>query len=493
MGKAQAVLDLFPCPYAMREPRKLIRHVVEALAQPIEEADSHLFRIQRAHRLEVADHAHDILHLAAALDLTEIHFADLLADERMPYEERLRLMRRRVRRVARLHLEGAGTPWAAMEAAAIFLDAEVIPPRGRGRRMRTLDAEGFSHRAVLESLRGEPGRRAPIYLHENPRRRHKVDPADRWPLLDWGVRNESVSASPARLAVRGVAVRTVSPAIICPTSGQGLRFEGIIPAGATLVVDEDGARLDGMPVDDWVTFFQGGIHDYSDLDEATAVTQTPASARRPFDADRGPVPPSPIRRPRPVPNVPLGSSRWFLQVDEGVFDGDRFDYSVFETPHLPVGHFDSDAGYGESVFYYPPSGVAGMAWDERIPCAFKLTLPPGWGSVPPEEERTASWVLGDGMLAAPDDQAPATDADGAATTRLTPAPDARVDRRVAARISTLLPRFKAAGIRSFVQPAQRSWTLGSGVLRSGTARWGEGVATDGTHLADPYADTLVQV
>lgn len=495
MGKAQAVLDLFSTPYGMREPHKLLRHVVEALAHPLEEADSHLFRIQRAHRIRVAEDTEDILLLAAALNLTEIHFSDLLTDEEIEHDERLRLMRRRVRRVARLHLQGSGTPWAIVEGTSIFLDATVIPPTEGERRMRPIDAERFSHRAEVESDRGSSTKRALLDLHENPRRRRRIEPAARWPRLEWRVRNESVGPGSTRILVRGVGERTVRPAVICPDSGQGILFHGIIPDGATLVLDAAGVRLDGTPVDEWTTFFDGGIHDYSDLDEATAVTERPASASKPLDLERRAVAGSPIRRPRPVPAVPVGASRWFLQVAEGVFGGSEFDCAVFDTPDVPVGIFDGDppqpavGRYGEAVFYYPPSAVAGMAWDERIPCAFKLSLPRGFTSVPGEEALPPAWELGAGIIRSFETEA---EESGGATTLLAPDPRAWGDRRVASRISTLLTRFKAAGIRSFVEPAQPSWTLGSGVMSSTEARWGGGNALDSTHLADPYRDTLVR-
>src|SRR4051794_40989945 len=115
MPKADKVLSLMPAIYRAREATTLMAAVVRGLAAPLDEADAQLFRVQRAHRLNVAEHPRDIVRLAAALNLTAFHFEDLLA---LPYEQietALSLMRGRVRRVARIHLAGAGTPWAVLE------------------------------------------------------------------------------------------------------------------------------------------------------------------------------------------------------------------------------------------------------------------------------------------------------------------------------------------------------------------------------------------
>src|SRR5690349_15692301 len=101
MAKADRVLDLFPAFYRAHDATKLLAQVVAALAAPLDEADSHLFRIQRAHRLLVAEHAADIVRLAAILRLTSYHFEDLLADHTLLYDTVLALMRERVTRVAR--------------------------------------------------------------------------------------------------------------------------------------------------------------------------------------------------------------------------------------------------------------------------------------------------------------------------------------------------------------------------------------------------------
>ena len=186
MAKSDRILDFFPAFFRAADSVKLLAEVTRALAQPLEEADTHLFRIQRAHRIKVAEHADDIIRLAAALNLTAFHFEDILTDKGMDYERKLDLMRERAERIARLHLQGLGTPWAVMECAAIFLNAKIVADGPGEPLVKHLDA--FSHCAIVEFAHLPDKPRERIYLHENPLRRNKVEPAERWQLNSWGRR-----------------------------------------------------------------------------------------------------------------------------------------------------------------------------------------------------------------------------------------------------------------------------------------------------------------
>ena len=126
MGKTGAILDVLPSVYGAGDEGKLLVYALRALAIPLEAADGDLYRIQQAHRLPVAPHARDILNLAGALDLDEVHFEDLLESE-LDYELRLALLRKRVRQIAALHLDGLGDADAVMSAAAILLAGELAP------------------------------------------------------------------------------------------------------------------------------------------------------------------------------------------------------------------------------------------------------------------------------------------------------------------------------------------------------------------------------
>jgi hypothetical protein len=110
-----------------------------------------------------------------------------------------------------------------------------------------------------------------------------------------------------------------------------------------------------------------------------------------------------------------------------------------------------------------------MAWDERVPCAFKLLLPQ---TVPqPQKEDGSGSEAGNGQGAGA--QIPSAN--------------------YVSRIGSLLPRFRAAGVRAFVDTAQDAWILGSSVLRSADASEGEGVTVHATRLRDQRADLLVSL
>jgi hypothetical protein len=139
---------------------------------------------------------------------------------------------------------------------------------------------------------------------------------------------------------------------------------------------------------------------------------------------------------------------------------------------VPIGVYDGDYAFDTCVFDYPASAVTSMAWDERIPCAFKLLLP---ANVPRPQPSGVSSA---------DTRA---DARGPGT----PRPEGSRPLNYVSRIGNILPRFRAAGVRTFVDTAQDAWIVGESVLRSQSADGGEGVALHATRLRDQRADMLV--
>ena len=203
MPKTDRITRFFPSFYRAADRNKLLYDVVGRLAQPLEEADTYLFRIQRSHRLRVVEQVEDLLRLAAALNLTAFHFEDLLTDASLDYDQRLVLMRDRVQQIAQIHLKGLGTPWAVMQCAAIFLNAHIVPERAGDPLIKHLDPDGYSHVAVIEFPRVPERPRERLYLHENPFRRQKKDLAEHWPMDFWEI-NNSFPDAPVRLVIQGV-------------------------------------------------------------------------------------------------------------------------------------------------------------------------------------------------------------------------------------------------------------------------------------------------
>jgi len=526
MAKRDRILDYFPSFYRAGDQTKLFHEVVTNLARPLEEADTHLFRIQRAHRLKVVEHTGDAVKLAAALNLTAFHFEDIQADEDLTYQEKLELTRSRVQRIARICLTGLGTPWAVMEAAATFLNTMIVPELPGDPLIKHLDADYFSHKAVVEfshrqeflssidiALQSElsggnvvsenlwkaltnsglvlsrnltivvaekdqvwrltdhdVGRvytiakeadklkiyrrpRQRIYLHENLFHRKKVEPVERWQMNSWPAENKNVEASALRFVIQGVSDHTVLPSVFCPSTGEGLLFNGIVPDGKTLVVDPaNGALLDEQPADEWMVSFKGGIFNFGGSDSATFVTEQ-AQSSTPFLGVLEDIVSSAIPKKIKLPTIPVGSSEWFFKVADGIFDGSDFDLSVYETQSDPLGSYDQDFGFDECVFAFPGAGIVGMGWDESIPCSFKLLLP-------------ATPVASDQNSTTP-------------------------PVNYLSRVGAILPGFKAAGVRALVDTAKDAWILGESMVRDSAAAEGTGVELHATRLRNQFADRLV--
>lgn len=456
MAKAERILEFFPSYCGATDSTKLLHEVTRMLAAPLEEADTHLLRIQRAHRLKVAEHVNDIVRLAGALNLTAFHFEDIISDKDLEYEQKLSLMRERVQRIARLHLVGLGTPGAVLETAAIFLNATIVSEKSGAPSIVHFEQDGFSHRATVEfsHLPDKPSEQ--IFLYENPIRRKKVEPAERYQLNSWIVENLSPAPAPVRLLIEGISDHTVMPSVFCPDTGEGIIFNGFIPDGKQLVIDQfNGATLDNHPVDDWVIYFKGGIYDFTAANNSDFILpDTPE--HQPLDAtNEDELVAAAFRQATKTPVAPNGRSEWRFKVTEGVVDGTLYDFSAYTTPDEPVGVYDNDFNFDACVFAYDGGAIVGLAWDERIPCSFKLVLP---ANVP--------------RAKTPTDQSS------------TP--------NYASRIGSILPRFKPAGIRAFVDNARPAWVLGQSSIRDESATEGEGISlhpavlrTHGTEMLAP--------
>ena len=449
MAKYNRILSLFPSIYGARDSSKLLRYVVQALAAPLEEADTLLFRIQRAHRINVAEQADDIVRLAAVLNLTQFHFEDVLQDDSLGYSEKLDALRTRVKRVARLHLQGLGTPWAVLESAAIFLNATIVPEKAGEPLIRPEDEEMYSHRAVVQFDSAKEKPRERVYLHEGLMRRRKVDSAPRYLLDSWAIANKSIEPAPVRIVIQGAGERTVLPSVFCPDSQQGIVFNGVVPDSKTLVIDSaEGALLDGNPVDDWLTNFQGGVADYASYGSSNYSTGHESTAA-PFDGDLAGLSAPPYQARRAVPKARIGPSTWYFTVARGVYDGSTWDFAVCDVPQLPIGTCDGDFQYDRCVYDFDPSATVGMAWDERVNCAFKLLLPQ---RIPAAGSQKINYV---------------------------------------GRIGTILPRFKAAGVKAYVDHAPDAWVLGESVLRDAGASSGEGGEFHSTIVRNSAMELLV--
>jgi hypothetical protein len=474
MPKHERALSYFPSFYDAPSSSSLLYHVARALGEPMEHADTLLYRIQRAHRLRVVEELGDLVLLAGALDLSATHFDDILSeappsgdaaslqDYLDAYAERVSAARRRMERVARLHLIGLGTVWAVMEGAAIFMNAEVVAPDGASSPIRDEDDEGFSHRIDLRFERAVSAPKTRIVLHENPLRRRKPEPVEVHPLTSWPLKNDAVQAARTLIVIEGAADRTVLPSVFCTATGEGITFYGIVPDGARLVVDSaGGATLAGKPVDEYVSFDVGARFDVAaTLDPYSGATgrfvREHDGPRPPFDGDLSRLFTLPRQGREQTPEIPVGPSTWEFAVAIGVCDRSDADFAVFEAPLEPIGDHDGVVGFDAAVFDFPASGRVAIGWDERIPCAFKLLVPPRIAQPGVDDQGHARWTNTD-----------------------------------IARMSAMVDRFRPAGVRAYVDVAKDSWTLGESVLRSATVTSGDGVERDAACVRSPGADRYI--
>ncbi len=465
MGKADRILDFFPAFYRTVDRAKLLATVVGRLALPLDECDAHLFRIQRAHRLKVAEHVVDIMRLASIMNLTSFHFEDIVDDQSLSYEDKLTLMRDRVQRIAKLHLQGLGTPWAILEATAIFLRGTIVRQDDRSPLIFHVDDDRYSHKAILEFANLPEKPRAQVFLHENPIQRKKEVPAERWQRNSWQVQNNGTSAVGGRFVVTGVDDHTVMPSVYCQQTEEGLLFYGLVPGGQTLVIDPaTGATLDNEPVDEWLISFKGAMGDSSKYHTSSYALDR-VSPREPFGGDMQRSAAHLFQRKTTSATVPVGQTEWRYKVADGVYDGSMADFCAYETENAPIGVYDQDFSYGGSVYEYAGAGIVGMSWDERTGCAFKVVLPNhlpyGKGSDPKKDKTDAK----------PQDPASAANH--------------------ASRIANILPRFKPAGVRAYVDVAKGGWVLGESVIRNSGAENGDGIDFHSTKLLRGDADMLL--
>lgn len=468
MSKFERILSYFPAVYRATENYKLLREVVQLLGHPLEEVDTHLFRIQRAHRLLVAEYVEDIMRLAAFLNLTPFHFEDILTKDGFSYDQKLVLMRDRVQKVAQVHLKGLGTPWAVMQSAAIFLKATIVPEHSGDLLIKHIDKDNFSHRAVIEFTHLPEKPREHIFLHENPFCRKKEPMAERWPPQSWTINNESMSGvAPLSFVIQGMGNRTVMPSLYCPQTRKGILFNGIVPDGSTLLIDkEKGVTLDSMPVDKWLVYFEGAATSFARVDSENFV-QEEVQEVTPFSGDLKTIKMPSYRRRRSIPDAPIGRSDWHFNVTEGIYDGRDYDFAVCALPHLPIGTYDGDFNFDDCVFDYKASSGVGMAWDERIPCAFKLLLP----THVPQPQRDEVKLDDETVLVNKTMKQP----------------------NYVGRIGDIIPRFRAAGIRVYVDTAKDSWVLGESVIQNQDTTDGKEVNIHATRLRDQKADMLVSL
>lgn len=443
------ILSRFPSFMRSEGREKSLGDIAGVLGYDLDEAERLMTRIQRAHRLMLAEEERDIFQLAALvglqradlLILRKLHenglFALYLSDadeqarEERAYAAYLRELKESVQRIVRIVLQGCGTIWALLEGASVLVKADTV---GAVEHLDAGEARGgFIHRVrmhytVIENERWVC-KTSFIYLVENPLMDRSTEDKERQQRENFnttrmGFFNESVAVQ-----VTGVADRTVWPMVINQDTHEGVGFRGSLTDGQRLVFAADGkAYLDGSEVTNRCDYFRGALFKHTSFkraDESAALKDLFCIAHPAGSLDRN--------YPRPniaplaqltVPIIRLGESTWRFSVAEGAFDASGFDHAVFAT-----------------VDPSPPMGKVQLLWREHEPFAVTVLIP--------------------------------ADLKSLATTML----DGQ-DLRELVRAG--LERFRAGGIKLTVDYYNEEWIMGASILKSLDDTSGSGVNFDAT-------------
>ena len=463
-GRTGKILQRFPTFMLAPSPDKALAAVASAIGHDLDEADRLAMGVQRAHRLQAADEAVDVLRLGA---LAALHPADffiltalyanrLFADraqqqspappadpvrEQLAYDAYVDALRLATTRVIGVLMEGCGTIWSLLEGTAALLDADRLGGDGKvdrhARVIETLDTDpargGFIHRLAIRHHVVEddaPAQRDGfVYLVENPRVDRSTDDAERRQRERFRITRAGFFRERVTIHVTGTADRTVQPMIINLRSHEGVGYAGVLSDGQRLTFTADGSvLLDGADVTARSYFFHGALAGDSILDgesqrDHMVLSEPPGALDR--NLPRPPVQPS---ASLPVLELDLGDTDWRFSVREGAFDAASFDEAVYALPDDPA-----------QLAALPPSGRVQVAWREHEPFAATILVPSGLASL-------------QGLLS---DDLPTL-------------------------VRAGLERFRSAGVRLDVRYFDEDWILGRSVLEGLDAPHGAGVDFDAT-------------
>ena len=446
------ILSRFPSFMRAEEREKSIGDIAGVLGYDLDEAERLMTRIQRAHRLMLAEEERDVFQLAA---LAGLQRADLLIlrkfyekgfftqgqeTEEEAHARYLSELKESVQRIVRIMLQGCGTIWALLEGASVLINANTV---GAVKHTDAGEARGgFIHRVPVEYKVIEHQKQVLkssfIYLVENPLVDRMTEDQERQQREQFNTKRMGFFNEEVAVQITGVADRTVWPMVINQDTHEGVGFRGSVTDGQRLVFATDGkVYLDGSEVTDRCYYFRGALFDHTSFG-STALKDLFCVAKPVGSLDRN--------YPRPnitplaeltVPIIRLGESKWRFSVEEGAFDASGFDQAVFTTGNTPETS--------------PPMGKVQLLWREHEPFSVAVLIP--------ADLKSLESTMLDGQ-----------------------------DLRELVRAG--LERFRAGGIKLTVDYYNDSWIMGASTLKTLGESSGVGVDFDGTVTERPA--TLVE-
>jgi len=447
------IANRFPAFMRAGETGKILGEYCRALGDILDESEGMFGKIQRSHRLKIADEERDILQLAALLGFERADFVLLsrlydkgflaedagdgsetasFADYKKNYLDRLRDT---VERMARLMLDGCGTIWALLEGTAILAGGQTVFADNKSPTIEHPDQDltpgGFIHRVAIryqtfaegdtEKLTTKDGF---IYLVENPLRDQETKDRERKHLGRLKVDRRGFFKVKTAAQVTGVKERCVKPLVINLSTESGVGFRGVVPEGKKLLISADGrGYLDGSEVTDQCFSVSGSFFDNGTTFSSAHFVKTkpPGSLERNF-----PRPTIPPVEQIDALELPLGKSDLRFSVEEASFDASAFDESVFTMKRPPA----------------KTSVSIQLQWREREPFAVTMLIPADLQALESE------------LLTEEED--------------------------LLKFIRAGLERFRAAGVKVNVEYFHEKWILGTSVIRDEDAEAGEGVDFNAT-------------
>jgi len=475
-GRAVEILRRFPAHMQAAQPGKQLGAVVDALAQDLESVVTDLAAVRRAHRLGHADTLIDLMQLAAlhGITLAELRVLFMRAErDTLGYGTTLELVRERVATICTIHAGGNGTVAALLRGASNALDLAIDDARNasvlaalRAAGSTTLDftirdpffhsSDRFVHStfvrdrvpapvpAPVEPPEPPPAPTEPeiVGIIENPLRRELVELGPRAHAERFAVTRRGFGARELRAELKGIDNHCIGPMLVNRDQGRGFGFVGAVPAGETLVLDEQ----------DRVMLGESDVTAFSYSFEGACFADAADPHRRDFVFDGAGVPEA--RRARFVvtspalaldreavfprasselegPSVSVGVTRFafFVQVAHMAAADVEAGVTTVRppTPRTAIAFADGSVFAAAASEVMPPAAEITLSWLEHEAYAVRVLIPPRFAELDSDEED------------------------------------------VRARVRVALERFRPAGVKLEVVYQDERWTLAEGVLTGETA------------------------
>jgi hypothetical protein len=339
MAITEKIISHLPEFYQAQLRRKLLFKVMDVFGMQLQGVENSLPEIIKSHFIDYADQ-----NRALPVDLVKI---GALFNVLSRQGEGTEAYCRRLRNYIRLYLGGLGTSDAVIRMAALTFDLDI--PRWtypNGKEIITRPESGFKNKDPFTTLAHLylPGS-APLFdaaEFDDPdapfEKSLLIKVIDNPPIpqnfykgvrhgQNWETVNDSVVDSLLELRLSALISRLKFPVLTNRSTGQVVRFRGIIPKGQVLriYVREDNtvtADLDGTDVSEFVEAVKGAMFDRDCFDRAYFVGQ------------------------KVLPMVPKKTSKWHFSVAAAVFGADEIAGGGAWTA---IGAFFIDDGVDQSL------------------------------------------------------------------------------------------------------------------------------------------------